>query len=65
MPLLTAAAVSFVMLQTAGERIAAQEQARLEACLAKIETDPDDAYEDGLAWTYQGNRPGARQCNHR
>ena len=64
MPLLTAAAVSLALLQTTvtGERIAAEEQARLESCLAKIETDPDDAYEDGLAWTYQGNRPGARQC---
>ena len=64
MPLLTLAAVSLAFLQTtsAGERIAAEEQARLEACLAKIETDPDDAYEDGLAWLYQGNRPGARQC---
>ena len=66
MPLLAAAAaVSLAFLQTAtpaGERLAAEEQARLEACLAKIETDPDDAYEDGLAWTYQGNRPGARQC---
>jgi tetratricopeptide (TPR) repeat protein len=64
MPLLTAAAVSLVLLQSTatGERIAAGEQARLEACLTKIETDPDDAYEDGLAWLYQGNRPGARQC---
>ena len=64
MPLLAAAIVSLAFLQTTatGERIAAEEQARLEACLAKIETDPDDAYEDGLAWTYQGNRPGARQC---
>ena len=35
MPLLTAAAVSLVLLQSAGERIAAEEQARLEACLAK------------------------------
>lgn len=63
MPLLAAATiVSFAFFQSAGEKLAAQEQTRLEACLAKIETDPEDAYEDGLAWTYQGNRPGARQC---
>lgn len=62
MPFLAAAAMSLAMLQSTGELIAAQEQARLEACLAKIETDPDEAYEDGLAWSYQGNRPGARQC---
>jgi len=62
MPLLTAAAFSLALLQSAGERLAMTEQDRLEACMAKIETDPEDAYEDGLAWTYQGNRPGARQC---
>ena len=62
MPLLTAAVLSLALLQSAGERLATAEQDRLEACLAKIETDPEDAYEDGLAWTYQGNRPGARQC---
>jgi tetratricopeptide (TPR) repeat protein len=64
MPFLATALVSLAFLQTtaAGQRIAAEEQARLEACIAKIETDPDEAYEDGLAWTYQGNRPGARQC---
>lgn len=63
MPLLAAATiVSFAFFQTAGEKLAAEEQARLEACLTKIESDPEDAYEDGLAWSYQGNRPGARQC---
>jgi len=62
MPLLTAAAFSLALLQSTGERLATAEQDRLEACLEKIETDPEDAYEDGLAWTYQGNRPGARQC---
>jgi len=62
MPLLSAALVSLALLQSAGERLAAEEQVRLDACLAKIETDPDDAYEDGLAWSYAGNRPGARLC---
>lgn len=38
------------------------ERARLVACLDKIETDPEMAYEDGLAWLGQGSRPAARQC---
>jgi tetratricopeptide (TPR) repeat protein len=63
MPLLAATLVSLALMQqSAGDQIAAQEAARLDACLARIETDPDNAYEDGLAWSYQGNRPGARQC---
>ena len=62
MPLLAVATFSLALLQSTGERIAAAEQARLEACLTRIETDPAEAYEDGLAWLYQGNRPGARQC---
>lgn len=63
MPLLAATLVSLALMQqSVGDQIAAQEAARLDACLARIETDPDNAYEDGLAWSYQGNRPGARQC---
>lgn len=63
MPLLAATLVSLALMQqTVGNQIAAEEAARLDACLARIETDPDNAYEDGLAWSYQGNRPGARQC---
>ncbi len=53
---------SLAFSQSAGEKLAAAEQTRLEECVAKIETDPEEAYEDGLAWTYAGNRPGARQC---
>ena len=59
---LIAAAVSLAFLQTAGEKLAAAEQARLDACLARIQSDPENAYEDGLAWSFEGNRPGARQC---
>jgi tetratricopeptide (TPR) repeat protein len=51
------------MLQSAGAAAPVQsEAARLEACVAKIESDPENAYEDALAWSYEGNRPGARQC---
>ncbi|MEZ5953327.1 MAG: tetratricopeptide repeat protein [Hyphomonas sp.] len=61
MPII-AAAVSLVLLQSAGEKLAAAEQDRLDACVSRIESEPEEAYEDGLAWTFEGNRPGARQC---
>lgn len=38
------------------------EQTRLTHCLDTIQHDAETAYEDGLAWTYEGNRPAARQC---
>jgi tetratricopeptide (TPR) repeat protein len=57
-----AAGAAFFLQQSAGAEIAAAEAAKLEACVAKIETAPEEAYEDGLAWTFEGNRPGARQC---
>ena len=45
-----------------GQLIREEEQARLEACLAKVQDDPEGAYEDGLAWLANGNRPPARKC---
>lgn len=62
MSLIALAAGTVLMMQSAGAEIAKAEEARLEACVAKIETDPENAYEDGLAWSFEGNRPGARQC---
>lgn len=62
MSLIALAAGTVLMFQSAGAQPARAEEARLEACVAKIETDPENAYEDGLAWSYEGNRPGARQC---
>lgn len=59
---MAAAGAALFLQQSAGAQIAAAEAARLEACVAKIETAPEEAYEDGLAWTFEGNRPGARQC---
>ena len=38
------------------------EAARLNACIEKIGVDPENAYEDGIKWLYEGNRPPARQC---
>lgn len=57
-----AAGAALFLQQNAGAELAAAEAARLEACVAKIERAPEEAYEDGLAWTFEGNRPGARQC---
>lgn len=57
-----AAGAALFLQQTAGAELAAAEAKRLEACVAKIEQAPEDAYEDGLAWMFEGNRPGARQC---
>jgi tetratricopeptide (TPR) repeat protein len=57
-----AAGAALFLQQNAGAEFAAAEARRLEACVAKIEQAPDEAYEDGLAWTFEGNRPGARQC---
>ncbi len=62
MPLIPAMLSALMLLQSASADFARAETERLEACIAKIETAPEDAYEDGLAWTFQGNRPGARQC---
>ncbi|MEL7112173.1 MAG: hypothetical protein AAFZ74_03835 [Pseudomonadota bacterium] len=49
--------------QTASADIARAEQERLETCLVKAETAPEEAYEDSLAWLSSGNRPRARYCN--
>lgn len=56
------AGAALFLQQNLGAELAAAEAAKLEACIAKIEISPEDAYEDGLAWTFEGNRPGARQC---
>lgn len=62
MSLIAFAAGTVLMMQSAGAELARTEEARLEACVAKIETDPENAYEDALAWSFEGNLPGARQC---
>jgi tetratricopeptide (TPR) repeat protein len=46
--------------QSAGA--AQAEAARLNACIEKIDRNAEEAYEDGLKWLYEGNRPPARQC---
>ena len=39
-----------------------EEKQRLSDCLEKIETAPEEAYEDALAWLNEGARPNARYC---
>lgn len=62
MSMIAALAGTVLLLQSIGAELALAEADRLEACVAKIEVDPEEAYEDGLAWSHEGNRPGARQC---
>lgn len=62
MSLIAALSGSVLLLQSLGADLARAEESRLQACIDRIETSPEDAYEDGLAWTHEGNRPGARQC---
>ncbi|MFC7292234.1 hypothetical protein [Hirschia litorea] len=54
--------VSVFMMLDASSQYAAEEVQRLEACLEKLETSPEDAYEDGLAWMAETNRARARHC---
>ncbi len=62
MSILALVIAQLAMTQSASADFAAREADKLVACVEKIESDPEGAYEDGLAWIYQGNRPGARQC---
>lgn len=51
-----------VPMTEAGKAVQAEEAARLADCLSLVESDPEAAYEDGLAWLSAGGRPGARHC---
>ncbi|KCZ92774.1 tetratricopeptide repeat protein [Hyphomonas johnsonii] len=62
MSILALAAASYALLQSASAEFAAREADHLEACIARIDEDPEEAYEDALAWNFEGNRPGSRQC---
>ena len=62
-PLVHALFALTLTASTAAEDIANEESQRLSDCLTLIEDDAEAAYEDSLAWLYEGNRPGARFCN--
>jgi tetratricopeptide (TPR) repeat protein len=54
---------SLPVSQSAIADIARAEQERLNICIELADTNPNDAYEDSLAWLASGNRPKARYCN--
>ncbi|MEM9668391.1 MAG: tetratricopeptide repeat protein [Pseudomonadota bacterium] len=59
--------ISVILVTLMGQSSAADagriaEAERLGACLAKIKEDPEEAYEDALAWVGEGGRPFARAC---
>lgn len=54
--------VSVFMMLEAQSPHAAAEITRLENCLEKMQTAPEEAYEDGLAWMSETNRARARHC---
>lgn len=59
--------ITSLVLTLIGQSTGAQaerlvEAQRLDACIAKLDSDPEGAYEDGLAWVGEGGRPFARQC---
>jgi tetratricopeptide (TPR) repeat protein len=62
MSILAFAAVSYALLQSVSAEFAQTESARLDTCITRIDENAEDAYEDALAWSFEGNRPGARQC---
>lgn len=62
MSILAFAAVSYALLQSVSAGIGQTEATRLDTCIARIDKNPEEAYEDALAWSFEGNRPGARQC---
>jgi len=53
----------FPISQSASADIARAEMDRLQACIEKVEIEPEEAFEDSLAWLGNGNRPKARYCN--
>jgi tetratricopeptide (TPR) repeat protein len=56
------ALISVFVMADAATELQMEEHKRMEACLAKIETMPEEAYEDGLAWQSEANRAYARHC---
>ena len=52
----------FLSSQSVSDQIANEEREKLAECLELVETDAEAAYELGLTWLYEGNRPGAREC---
>ena len=67
MSTLSAAIAALSLMQLApmteaGKAVRAEESERLARCLDLVESEPQTAYEDALAWLGQGGRPPARHC---
>ena len=60
--MLIAVIAPLVMQLSAGDELRLQDRERLADCILKLEDDPENAYEDGLAWQAEGNRAEARHC---
>lgn len=58
----TAIIVIFMGQTSAITETLREEQERLNVCLNTIETSPETAYEDALAWLNEGSRPNAHYC---
>ena len=59
---MTALVLTLIGQSTGAQTDRLIEAQRLDACIAKLDADPEGAYEDGLAWVNEGGRPFARQC---
>ena len=58
-------AASFASPVAAQSDYEAADRARYTACLDRVETDPENAYEDALAWRYESGGWPARHCEAR
>lgn len=54
--------IALLLVAAAPAAFAQTEEQRLQACVLKIDTDAEAAYQDGLSWLAIGNRPAARHC---
>lgn len=59
---LVALLAPLIMQMSAGDALRLQDRERLADCIVKLESEPEEAYEDGLTWQAEGNRPEARHC---
>jgi tetratricopeptide (TPR) repeat protein len=60
--MLIALAIVQALAATGPQAAAPQDQARLDACIAQVETDADAAYESAMAWAREEHAREARWC---
>jgi tetratricopeptide (TPR) repeat protein len=54
--------IAAALVSCAPAAFAQDEGQKLQACVDRIDRDPEGAYQDGLTWLSLGNRPAARHC---